>query len=300
MPTTKETWKPSTGNRIASVNSFGFGGSNVHVVLQEANADSQDGIVNGANGVNAINGVNGVHGVNGVNGEHGLNDDLVLPALKHYKRKAHMGEALTEDAFLGEGLNGAGADQERRPLKAPPRVMFENNDGDGVPIMAPVPTSSPVPPTRCATNGHTKASEVAPLSRRLYIMSAKSEQSLLHYASNMATYLERDEMLANPDYDKSLAYTLGNRRSRFQWRLAVNSASPGDLAQALEGQKMKPTRASGPPTVCFIFTGQGAQWLGMGRELIAQYPVFATSIRRADDCCVEMGAGWSLEGKPIF
>ena len=38
-------------------------------------------------------------------------------------------------------------------------------------------------------------------------------------------------------------------------------------------------RAEAPaPRVVFVFPGQGSQWLGMGRELLAREPAFRTAI----------------------
>lgn len=41
-------------------------------------------------------------------------------------------------------------------------------------------------------------------------------------------------------------------------------------------------------------TGQGAQWAGMGLELLELYPVFAHSMYTAEEAFVSFGAGWSL------
>jgi acyl transferase domain-containing protein/NADPH:quinone reductase-like Zn-dependent oxidoreductase len=43
-----------------------------------------------------------------------------------------------------------------------------------------------------------------------------------------------------------------------------------------------------------VFTGQGAQWYAMGRELITTYPVFGASIKEADAILKDLGADWSL------
>ncbi len=76
------------------------------------------------------------------------NGEFVPPALKHGKRKAHTTEASTEDAFVGEGLNGAGAEQESRPQKVARRVTFESKGAGGMPMMGPIPLKSPGPPRR--------------------------------------------------------------------------------------------------------------------------------------------------------
>lgn len=48
----------------------------------------------------------------------------------------------------------------------------------------------------------------------------------------------------------------------------------------------------------FVFTGQGAQWHAMGRELYHRhhggYPVYKAALERADRCLRRLGAAWSL------
>lgn len=94
-----------------------------------------------------------------------------------------------------------------------------------------------------------------------------------------------------------LSYTLANRRTRFSSRgyavvsyqklrstAAETSDAPFDGLVYSDSKK--------PPTVGFVFTGQGAQWPRMGAELMAYYPSFLRTIRALD-----MVLG-DLEGPP--
>ena len=56
---------------------------------------------------------------------------------------------------------------------------------------------------------------------------------------------------------------------------------------------MTSDRDGKPPRVVFVFSGQGSQWLGMGRDLLATEPVFAESMRECDEL-VRAESGWSL------
>jgi acyl transferase domain-containing protein len=46
--------------------------------------------------------------------------------------------------------------------------------------------------------------------------------------------------------------------------------------------------------ITFVFTGQGAQWHGMGRELISESKVFERSIIKSEKLLNSFGCAWSL------
>lgn len=91
---------------------------------------------------------------------------------------------------------------------------------------------------------------------------------------------------------EEVAFTLSNRRSHFQWRTVVVAEQTEDLKSQLRNLA-KAARASKPPTMLFCFTGQGAQWHAMGRELLA-YEVYKASLRTADRYLKSVGAPWSV------
>jgi acyl transferase domain-containing protein/NADPH:quinone reductase-like Zn-dependent oxidoreductase len=66
------------------------------------------------------------------------------------------------------------------------------------------------------------------------------------------------------------------------------------LIDSLIPQIIKFSKASKNVTLGFVFTGQGAQWYAMGRELIIQYPIFRESLVQAEKCLDDLGASWSL------
>lgn len=130
------------------------------------------------------------------------------------------------------------------------------------------------------------------LPSKVYILSAKDEQSAQAMISNL-----RDHLLDVPDslsYQNDLAYTLGERRSAFPWVAATSASSISEFVRLIDAGKMKPKRRSDPPRLGFVFTGQGAQWWAMGRELISAYPVFRDTLYEADVYLREFGATWSL------
>ncbi|MET0402027.1 MAG: acyltransferase domain-containing protein, partial [Cystobacter sp.] len=85
-------------------------------------------------------------------------------------------------------------------------------------------------------------------------------------------------------------------------RLALTARSSGELAQGLrdflegkESPRLAAGRAvpGGNPRVVFVFAGQGAQWLGMGRSLLHREPVFRATL---EECgrLIQRHLGWSL------
>jgi acyl transferase domain-containing protein len=131
---------------------------------------------------------------------------------------------------------------------------------------------------------------------RIYVLSAFDESSGVRQAERLSKYLEQQSTHTGNFLD-DLAYTLAERRSVFSWRAAIPATSRSQLIDSLSPESIKFTKAPKDVVLGFVFTGQGAQWCGMGRELIATYPVFRDSLVRADKHLKVHGAPWSLLGK---
>lgn len=131
--------------------------------------------------------------------------------------------------------------------------------------------------------------------RKLFILTASDQDCVKDQSQDLSHYL-----LTKRDDDghllSDLAFTLAERRSMLDWKLAVSASSIHDLQGSLERQDVHVNRALKTPGVGFIFTGQGAQWPTMGQELMI-YPTFASTLRQADACIRSMGAAWSLIGE---
>ena len=132
--------------------------------------------------------------------------------------------------------------------------------------------------------------------KRVFLLSAKEDGTARSMMANLAKYVALSKSSDEEDLLDSLVYTLSKRRSRFPWSLAVAARTSKELKQLLEDPGLKPNRASERPRLGFVFTGQGAQWYGMGRELIEAYPIFKDSLRECDQHLKELGASWSLIG----
>ncbi|KAJ5628114.1 hypothetical protein N7490_010342 [Penicillium lividum] len=132
-----------------------------------------------------------------------------------------------------------------------------------------------------------------PLTRRVYVVSGYDKQAAAKLADEMISYLHRHPPIFTDRLLDNMAYTLGQRRSHFNWRIAVSAAVHTDLIDSLASIK-EPVRSNGEPTVGFVFTGQGAQWHGMGKELLQRYPIFRKSMEDFDICLKTLGAKFSI------
>ncbi|KAL6720039.1 hypothetical protein ACLMJK_001960 [Lecanora helva] len=92
---------------------------------------------------------------------------------------------------------------------------------------------------------------------------------------------------------EKLARTMASRRSIFPWRSYGVASTTKELCGVLENPPVKAKRAPKVSKLGFIFTGQGAQWYAMGRELCT-YQLFLQSLEDASAYLVSLGATWSL------
>ncbi|MCP4512191.1 MAG: type I polyketide synthase, partial [Fuerstiella sp.] len=120
--------------------------------------------------------------------------------------------------------------------------------------------------------------------KHLLVLSAKSEQALKELAGKYHDAL--DQPLHFPD----VCYTAATGRSHFTHRLALAAEGIEQAKQLLvaarDGQRsagLERGRADSqqPTKIAFLFTGQGSQYVGMGRELYQTQPTF----RRVIDRC---------------
>lgn len=149
---------------------------------------------------------------------------------------------------------------------------------------------------RAATAQEAK-DKAAENTRRLFVFTANDKAALSALMKNTVIYLEQRPEVFQAALLDDLSYTLGQRRSFLQWKTAISATDSFELIEALNNEKSTPGKEIEPLRIGFIFTGQGAQWHAMGRELYDQFPIYARSIDHADRCLAALGAEWSLRGE---
>ncbi|KAL2139934.1 hypothetical protein VTI28DRAFT_4479 [Corynascus sepedonium] len=131
--------------------------------------------------------------------------------------------------------------------------------------------------------------------QRLFVVSANDEAAAIKSMNRLVVFVEQHPEAFQNTLFRDVAYTLGQRRSHLSWRIGVVASSLSDLSRMFNASDVKPSHASSlPPRVAFVYTGQGAQWHAMGRELSKSHPVFSNILRAADACLLELGADFSL------
>ncbi|KAK3389414.1 hypothetical protein B0H63DRAFT_518643 [Podospora didyma] len=232
VPTELEAWPEKEGVRRASINNFGYGGSNAHVIME----DYQSFLSTSRMETSA-------------------------------KQNGHTnGHSTYKANGNGHGItNGNG---------------FTNGNGS---------TNG---------NGHHDYSDSEPDSHasrsRVFMLSAKDEKAAQAMLINLKEYLATIDKENEEEFLDNLAYTLGQRRSLLPWVSTFAGDSVETLADTIASGKIKPAKASTGPRLGFVYTGQGAQWWAMGRELIDVYPAFKAALLDCDSHLKKLGTRWNM------
>ncbi|NUT22035.1 MAG: SDR family NAD(P)-dependent oxidoreductase, partial [Hamadaea sp.] len=119
----------------------------------------------------------------------------------------------------------------------------------------------------------TAATPVVP-----WVLSAKSPAGLRSQAVKLADFVESEPGLDPVD----VGFSLATGRSAMAYRAAVSGATREELLRGLAELTAGDAQvAYSDAKLSILFSGQGSQRLGMGRELYAAFPVFAAALSEA-------------------
>ena len=120
----------------------------------------------------------------------------------------------------------------------------------------------------------------------LLTLSGKNEGALRELAQCYIEKLEFASQLSLSD----ICFTANTARSHFSHRLAIVALSIGQLSDRLkifiDGEKdivIGKVRKRKKNKIAFLFTGQGSQYVNMGRELYENSSVFRETINKCDE-----------------
>ncbi|KAL4790890.1 thiolase-like protein [Aspergillus venezuelensis] len=110
---------------------------------------------------------------------------------------------------------------------------------------------------------------------RLLLFSASNSASVQMSAAKMSKYLTN-----NPSDIQNVEYTLAVHREHLPFRsFAVTDGSES----ATISPSPTTTKAKLSRSLCFVFTGQGAHWVGMAKELLNDFPSFRQDLQFMDE-----------------
>ncbi|KAK8008836.1 Type I Iterative PKS [Apiospora marii] len=210
----KNTKWPVDGLRRASVNCFGFGGTNAHVIVDDA-----------------------------------------AHYLSSRNMTAHHSSAIfPEDSSKDPSMNPTVVSNTLSQIKSRAKTIKLVAKGQQIPTQD--------------------------RKSQLFVFSAHTERALLQLLQNQANYIQTTEAKDSVTFMEDLAYTLGCRRTKMQWRVSAVAQNPEELVTNLRHitkSDFVRLQENKSPRIAFVFGGQGAQWFAMGRELMA-FDIFLQSL----------------------
>ncbi|MGC5365695.1 type I polyketide synthase [Streptomyces sp. DT24] len=155
-------------------------------------------------------------------------------------------------------------------------VIIEEAPREPGPTEAPEPTEQPPASAASSTPAPAPAPTLTPLP-----LSAKTPEALRAQAARLLTHLRTAAPEAGGPTVPDLGFSLATTRAALEHRAVLLASRHDELLNGLTdlatGDGTTALRASAEVSgsTAFLFSGQGAQRLGMGRELYGVFPEFA-------------------------
>ena len=193
------------------------------------------------------------------------------------------------------GVNSFGISGTNAHIVVEEYVQDGDSNGLNPPALGPAQSVEVALPD-ALTNLPLPRDGLAPRDTRFLPLSGKSESALRELAQRYMTWLDAEASeLASagvpfPAILSDMAWTAGVGRSHFDHRAGVvfhdeKSLREGLSALAGAGADRASQRAT---KVAFVYTGQGSQWIGMGRALYESEPVARAVLDRCEKVIQEV------------
>lgn len=247
---------PSTGLRRASVSSFGYGGSNGHVILDDA--------------CNYLR----LHGLAGRHKSVDLSKSDLNQGPIHYLDQTLEEASLQDQASTISSSSGTPVDSHEATRSSSP--------------LATEALSSPASSISLDGHNEDKRTRIG-----LLPLSAADEDGPARVAIVLSDYLKTE--VGRTHALKDTLHTLSANRTHHPWR-TFGMVDQSRVCDLVVGENLPPAVRAGhvAPLLHFLFTGQGAQWPRMGLELL-QFEPFHRALEQADTYLrQELGCEWSL------
>ncbi|KAL3442886.1 hypothetical protein BJX65DRAFT_312346 [Aspergillus insuetus] len=130
--------------------------------------------------------------------------------------------------------------------------------------------------------------------KKLFVLSGKDQTGAKRVSEAFNEWLQQDpEDNNDPALLDNLAFTLGQHRTHLTHRTFAIANSISQLTEKLSKGLVASTRSQRHGSnLVMVFTGQGAQWPAMGRELLANSR-FRSSIENSQSYLEELGCKWN-------
>ena len=159
------------------------------------------------------------------------------------------------------------------------------------------PAGSPKHVTISVPKASSEGATEAPAARatRLLPLSGKTDNALRELAERYLAWLDERSMALEPTdsaaspFLSDMAWTAGVGRSQFSHRAGVAFRDAESLRAGLKAvaEGDRGAEAAATTKVAFVYTGQGGQWMGMGKPLYEQEPVVRAVLDRCERLILE-------------
>ncbi|XP_014553644.1 hypothetical protein COCVIDRAFT_107135 [Bipolaris victoriae FI3] len=119
-----------------------------------------------------------------------------------------------------------------------------------------------------------------------FLLSGHTDAALRQQAEKLRRYIESAKE-SNRDHLKDVAFSLATTRNHYRRRRVVIAEDKAELIYKL-GSMARTSEYTANPCIAVLFTGQGSQVAGMGKDLYDIYPVFRNAIDKIADHFTEL------------